>query len=246
MPERTGVEKAILAAFERDPTIDIHHHPIRVQYDPANRVVTLEGDVKDIIAKKRAYRIASDADGVEGVIDRLRVVPAEPRGDGAIRDEIVRALLAEPALRDVTIRVHVKSVVQTVREAQQWPDGPEKAIEVAVQDGVVTLSGHVASLADKRLAGALAWWASGVRDVVNGLQVVPPEEDNDGEIADALRVVLEKDPLVHADRIAVQVRNGVVTLTGAVANEQERRMAELDTWCLFGVDRVVNRIRIVP
>jgi osmotically-inducible protein OsmY len=246
MPEKTGVEKVILAAFERDPAIDVHHYPIRAQYDPANRVITLEGDAKDVIAKKRAYRIASDADGVEGVIDRLRVVPAEPRGDGAIRDEIVRALFAEPALRDVAIRVHVKGSVQTAREAQQWPEGPEKAIEVAVHDGVVTLTGHVDSLADKRLAGALACWAPGARDVVNGLQVVPPEEDNDGEIADALRVVLEKDPLVHADRIAVRVRNGVVTLAGTAANEQERRMAELDAWCLFGVDRVVNRIQIVP
>jgi osmotically-inducible protein OsmY len=36
----------------------------------------------------------------------------------------------------------------------------------------------------------------------------------------------------------------VVTLAGCVRTAEERRRAELDAWCLFAVDRVVNRIEV--
>ena len=54
----------------------------------------------------------------------------------------------------------------------------------------------------------------GSRDVVNGLEVVPVQEDSDDEIAEAVKLVLEKDPLVNAYRIRVTVRAAVVTLEG--------------------------------
>ncbi|NIO40400.1 MAG: transporter, partial [Burkholderiales bacterium] len=53
--------------------------------------------------------------------------------------------------------------------------------------------------------------------MINGLRVLPPETDNDDEIADALRLVLEKDPLVHAAQISIRVSKGVVNLAGSVA-----------------------------
>ena len=74
------------------------------------------------------------------------------------------------------------------------------------------------------------------------MQVTPPEADSDGEIADALRLVLEKDPLIHADQIGIRVRNRIVTLTGLVGNKEEKKMAELDAWYLLGVNKVVNNI----
>jgi hypothetical protein len=91
--------------------------------------------------------------------------------------------------------------------------------------GVVTLDGDVIGLGQKRLAGALAWWVPGSRDVINGLGVTPPEVDNDFEIADAVRLVLEKDPFVNADQLRVGVRNAVVALDGIVPTADERDMA---------------------
>jgi len=66
---------------------------------------------------------------------------------------------------------------------------------VSVEDGVVTLDGRVSSLSHKSLAGALAWWVPGSRDVINGIEVAPPQEISDSEITEAVRLVLEKDPL---------------------------------------------------
>jgi hypothetical protein len=79
-------------------------------------------------------------------------------------------------------------------------------IEGEFTDGVAALSGEVADIAAKRptleLAPALPVVA-GVVDrlhtrVINGLGVEPDEEDSAEEILDALRLVLEDDPLVDA------------------------------------------------
>jgi osmotically-inducible protein OsmY len=92
------------------------------------------------------------------------------------------------------------------------------------------------------LAGVLAWWVPGSRDVVNGLEEAPPEEDNDDEVTDAVRLVLEKDPFVNADQIRISTQNYVVTLEGLVLNKEVKEMAEFDAWYVFGVDKVVNKL----
>ena len=239
MPEMTSVEKAVMAAFERDRDINLHRHPIRLEFDIMMGALTLEGEVENIIAKKRAFEIASQVEGIQGVIDRLTVAPSERRGDGAIRDSLVQELLEEPALLHCTIRVHNKGSMETLRESTETPDS---LIEVFVNEGIIQLNGVVPSLSHKRLAGVLAWWTPGCRDVINGMRVMPPETDNDDEIADALRLVLEKDPLIHADQIGIRVRNRIVTLTGLVGNKEEKKMAELDAWYLLGVNKVVNNM----
>jgi osmotically-inducible protein OsmY len=241
MPEMTSVEKAVMAAFEHDRDINLHRHPIRLEFDIVMGALTLEGEVENIIAKKRAFEIASQVEGIQGVMDRLTVMPSERRGDGAIRDSLVQELLEEPALLHCTIRVHNKGSMETLRESTEKPDS---LIEVFVNEGVIQLNGVVPSLSHKRLAGVLAWWTPGCRDVINGMRVMPPQTDNDDEIADALRLVLEKDPLIHADQIGIRVRNRIVALTGLVGNKEEKKMAELDAWYLLGVNKVVNNIDI--
>lgn len=233
------VLKEIRAAFEREHRIDLHHHPIAMEFD--NGVLTLEGEAPDIAAKKLALEMGGAQKGVRGVVDRLRITPSEHREDGDIRDAVCNFLLQEPTLLNVTVKVWQKGQMETVRNA-----GVESAgtVAVSVENGVITLDGEVLSLSHKRLAGVLAWWTPGCRDVVNGLEVVPPEEDSDDEVADALRLVLEKDPLVHADQIRTSVSNFVVTLDGLAGDEEERKMAELDAWYLFAVDKVINRIEV--
>jgi osmotically-inducible protein OsmY len=92
----------------------------------------------------------------------------------------------------------------------------------------------------------MAWWVPGVRDVVNGIAVEPPEEDGPDMIAEAVRVVLEKDPFVDATQIRVGVRKTLVRLTGLVPTGTEKEAAERDAWCVFGVDNVINEIEVRP
>ena len=76
------------------------------------------------------------------------------------------------------------------------------------------------------------------------MAVEPHEEDNDEELLDAVRLVLEKDPFVNADQIQVSAKHSVITLEGLVINDVQRGMAENDAWYVFGVDKVTNKLQI--
>jgi osmotically-inducible protein OsmY len=86
------------------------------------------------------------------------------------------------------------------------------------------------------------WWLDGCEYVDNQLQIAPPEEDADNEITDAVRIVLEKDPLVHAGQLLVGTAGGVVVLNGSLASKEEKQLAIMDAWYVPGVADVVDRI----
>jgi osmotically-inducible protein OsmY len=242
MQNGNPVLKSVRAAFEHEPHIDLHRWPFRLDLTDDHALV-LEGEVGSVAAKKRALEIAGATPGVRGVVDRLHVAPSERKGDGAILDSLTTAWLNAAELKNCTLRAMKKGRSVTVHEA--GGEDPSGDVLVSVEDGVVTLDGWVLSLSHKRMAGVLAWWTPGCRDVVDGLEVSPPEQDNDDEVSDALSLVLELDPLIpHPDQIHIQTRNYVVTLEGLVPTETQRTRAEQDAWCLFAVDKVVNRIAV--
>lgn len=239
MQTKDDIVRRVLAALERGAHIDPVLHPLAVS--AAADVVTLSGEVPGIASKRRAVVAAAEVEGVRAVIDRLRVAPVAATGDGAIRDAACKWISRDVDFSNCTLRVMSSGRLEVLRDASVDPSG---AIDIAVEDGVIMLSGHVISLSHKRLAGVLAWWARGCRDVDNALEIRPAEEDNDEEVVEAMRLVLETDPLVHAEQIAVGSRNFVITLNGVVSSEDERRRAELDAWFLHGVRGVVNEIEI--
>jgi osmotically-inducible protein OsmY len=233
------IVKEVSAALERDPRISFHKHPLKIALDVEGALV-LEGELENIAAKKLALEHAAAVGGMVGIVDRLRITPSTPMGDGEICDHVRDALLEEPAINNCGIRMLNSGRWEIFRQSQVVT--PRCSIDVMVDDGVVTLDGQVSSLSHKRLAGVLAWWVPGSRDVVNGLEVAPIQEDSDDEIAEAVKLVLEKDPLINAYRIRVTVRTAVVILEGLVVNNAESEIAEMDAWYVFGVDRVVNRL----
>jgi osmotically-inducible protein OsmY len=241
MEDKEAMQKQVRAALEHQAHIDPFTHAIAIDY--ADGVLTLEGEVPHVGAKKLALEAAAAVPAVRGIVDRLRVTPGERVGDGAVRDAFCKELLGDLDFVNCSVLIRNKGGIEILRDATDEPSG---SIEVSVEDGVVTLTGQVISLSHKRVAGVLAWWARGCRDVVNGLEVAPPEEDTDDEVTDALRLVLETDPMVDADQIGIRTRNRVVTLEGAVASDEERKRAEFDAWCVFAVNRVVNRLEIRP
>lgn len=227
------------AAFEKESRINLHRHPIRIAVQDGDLV--LEGEVEDIAVKKLALVVAADHCAGHRIVDRVRVSPAELMGDAEIRDHVCRALLQEGALEHCRIRGYSDAQIQTL--GNNLPEG-RGFIAVEVHDGVVTLNGRVPSLSHKRVAGVLAWWVPGSRDVINGLEEVPPEEDNDAELTDAVRLVLEKNPFINAAMIRVTSKEWIVTLEGLVPTETMKKMAERDTWYVLGTKRVINNIRV--
>jgi osmotically-inducible protein OsmY len=241
MPTTLEVLDAVRRALASERRIGPHAPDLAMNFNAG--VLTLEGELPDIAAKKLAVEHAAAVPGVDGIVDRLHVSPASRMGDKEVRDHVRRALEQEPAFGELALSEMVKREEATVRH----PAGRRRGwIRLSVEDGVVTLDGEVPGLEYKRLAGVLAWWVPGSRDVINGLAVVPDDPDNDAEITDAVRMVLEKDPLVDAGQIIVGTVNAAVTLAGLVPTESEREMAEMDAWYVFGVDRVHNRIQVGP
>jgi osmotically-inducible protein OsmY len=240
MLDKNAVLKQVRAAIERETHVDRLGSPIGVTFDGGT--VMLVGEVPHIAVKKLALKAAAGVSGVRAVSDHLRVGVGQATEDGATRHALGESLLQAVDFRNCTLHVWAKGQRQVLRDAA----GSEAsgAIEVAVADGVVTLSGWVISLSHKRLAGVLAWWARGCRDVINALAVAPAEEDNDDEIVDALHLVLETDPALRAERISIASHDRVVTLEGVVASEGEKYWAEMDAWYLYAVDDVINRLEV--
>ena len=234
-----AVRKQVHAALEREARINLHRHPIRIE--SVDGTVTLEGEVADVAAKKLALQLASAAQGVREVVDRLRVAPGESRGDGAVRDAVARLLLEQPELKSCSFNLKTNEKMQVLRRVEHDSAGE---IDISVTDGVILLEGHVISQSHRRFAGALAWWTGGRRDVINALEVRPDYEDRDDEVAEVLRLVLDADPELDADQIRGNCNGKVIWLDGAVRNELQKRRAELDAWSLSAIRGVVNRLQV--
>ena len=233
------VLEAVRQALAGEPRVAVDRRLIHLEFDDG--ALLMEGVVQDVAAKKLAMECAAAVPGVIGVVDRLRTRPAREMDDVRLRQLVIDAMIQEPAFLDLAIRERIGVGLEPVREPPRPLQG---AIEVEVRDGVVFLDGCVPGLEHKRLAGVLAWWVPGSRDVINGIAVEPDEEDDPGAMADAVRTALEKDPLVNAGQIRVGVDGAVVTLRGLVPTPEEREMAEFDAWYVFAVDRVVNLIEV--
>jgi len=242
MNDEASILKRVQAALEREPCINLHQWPVSLTMAD-NHALVMEGEVESVAAKKLALKLARTMPDVNSVVSRLHVAPTERKGDGEIQDMLASMLLNTGELKNCALRLTKKGQVVSLQAG-----GAEDAsgdILVSVKDAVVTLDGWAISLSHKRLAGVLAWWVPGCRDVVDGLEVRPPEQDNDDELSDALSLVLEMDPLIpHPDQIRVQTHDHVITLEGLVGSQMEKKRAEQDAWCLFDVDQVVNHLAV--
>lgn len=241
---RDDVRARIRAAMRSEPRLGAGFRPERMELDP-DGTLTVIAEVESLAAKKRALACAAAPEAVRRVVDRLRVRPATPMADAGIRERLRQYYAAEPAFRGFAVREALSSgPAPEFRAVSGDVADARSRIDFEVRDGVVILNGAVPGLVSKRLAGAMAWWVPGVRDVVNGLEPEPPEEDAPIRIEEAVRVVLDRNPLIDDAQIRVGVRRGVVRLTGAVHGEAQRAIAESDAWSVLGVDEVINEIEV--
>lgn len=133
-----------------------------------------------------------------------------------------------------------------VQEELEWePSLDASRIGVAaIQPGVVTLSGTVATYVEKVSAERAAKRVSGVRAVANDIEVRPigSMKRTDTDIAQAVLRALEWDIAVPNEKIKARVDNGWVTLDGEVALQFQRAAAENAVRRLSGVRGVTNQI----
>jgi len=119
-------------------------------------------------------------------------------------------------------------------------------IGVAVKDGIVTLTGHLDTYAEKFAVQKALQRVKGVRAIALELDVRldPSHKRSDTEIADAIETALRWSVLVPNERIQVQVEQGWVTLKGEVEWDYQREAAAKAARGLLGVVGISNTITL--
>ncbi|SAL84123.1 BON domain protein [Caballeronia choica] len=134
-----------------------------------------------------------------------------------------------------------------VEEELDWtPDVNSTGIGVEVKDGVVTLSGHPSSYAEKLAAEKAVQRVAGVKAVVVEMEVRLPHSDvrNDADIANAADTLLRWTVGLHEGAVKVQVEKGWVTLSGDVDWAYQSQVAARRIAHMRGVTGVANLIKV--
>jgi osmotically-inducible protein OsmY len=150
MKNDADLKREVLVRLEFDRVLDVAGLGIAVR----NGVVTLEGMVHDGQERAAAERAVKLVPGVKGVVDRIQVELPEP--DSPSDAEIATA----------------------VADAIQWlTTVPPETIQVAVQDGWVTLKGRVDSHHQRETVENVVRHLPQTKGVKNLLRIEPNAGD---------------------------------------------------------------------
>lgn len=144
---------------------------------------------------------------------------------------------------------HDSQLQNAVLAELNWdPSVPAGHIGVSASAGIVTLTGHTETYAEKHAAETAANRVKGVKGVSEKIEVrlVHGAKRDDAEIAAAIVNRFSWDVSVPADSVVPTVENGWVTLNGDVNWHFEKDAAEQDVRRLAGVVGVINKLTVKP
>ncbi len=121
-------------------------------------------------------------------------------------------------------------------------------VGVIVNAGVVTVTGHLDTFAQKHAAERAVRRVAGVRGIALELDVklAQAHKRNDSEIAQAAISALRWNSLVPDDLVTVEVEDGWLTLTGELGWSYQVKNAEKCVRHLMGVRGLSNLIKLKP
>ena len=182
--------------------------------------MTIAGHVDSYAEKWAAERAAQRVSGVKGVVDEIEVqLPdASKRSDATI--------------------------VQAASSALEWNTVvPDRAIKIAVDDGIITLSGEVDWAYQRAAAVAAVRNLIGVR-AVNDRITLKLSTTSVRDIKRKIHAALHRQAQLDADAISVDVAGGDVTLRGSVDSWAERMAARNAVWAAPGVRNVIDELMV--
>jgi osmotically-inducible protein OsmY len=121
-------------------------------------------------------------------------------------------------------------------------------IGVAVEKGIVTLTGHVDTYAQKLAAENVVAKIKGVKGIAEEIEVRPSGVNRtaDDDIAKRAVNALTWNVVIPDGTVKVKVESGHVTLTGKVEWHYQRLAASDAVQALAGVRYVTNSIEVTP
>ncbi|MBN1238998.1 MAG: BON domain-containing protein [Gammaproteobacteria bacterium] len=236
MPEPEFLEP-LLDALKSDRSIVRHGANVEVELN--GDVVTLKGEARHIAAKRRAAALAMKFARGRRIVDALRRDVSRRLGDRELATTVAERLAQEPVFAEYGLESDSDGGRQLLHDAGE---GAYALCVSALDDDTIRLTGTVGTLTHRRLAEVIAWWTGACALVLNELEIVPPEEDSDDELTDAIRMTLEKDPLVDAGQLRVGTAGGVVHVEGLALSPEQHESVLEDVWLVPGVADVVDRV----
>jgi osmotically-inducible protein OsmY len=186
-------------------------------------VVTLSGAVNTYAQKIAAQQAVERVGGVRAYANALEVRLAEAH------------------------RRSDSDVALAVADALRWHvDVPDTTVKARVTQGWVTLEGTVERQHQRSAAESAVRYLTGVRGVTNAIDVRPaPAPVSTHDVTRRIKRALHRSAHLDAERIAVEVKSGTVTLRGAVRSWPERRDAEYAAWSAPGVTDVEDELTVL-
>jgi osmotically-inducible protein OsmY len=206
----------VFSQLERDSRVDESN----VVITSVGGHVTLSGSVPYGSQKTIASQDARDTVGVAWITDDL-VVVTPPREDSAIRSDELLELAVDEPLSGLNI-------------------------DVAVDNGVVTLSGTVRTGYERSHAQTVAWRPRGVKRVINQLEVARDLNYSDEQLESQIQSGLKWNWTTYwiHDDVDVDVVDGVAYLRGHVNTWSERAEAGRLASHTAGIWKVHNNLRV--
>jgi osmotically-inducible protein OsmY len=225
-----AIRAEVVAALRADPAVG----KAKVDADVKDGMVTLRGTAESWAERLLAERIAKGVSGVRAVGDAITIRWKAARSDAEIAADI-RGMLAADA---------------------QVGSG---LVDVTVDNGVVRLSGAVASVGERKHAIADAY-VNGVESVdATALTVSWWQRDamaaskrkqrpaGSAVLARTIEEKWRRDPYLAVGHPAVTVATGgVASVSGTVDSLAAKRQAEWLAMTTVGVSRVRNHLRVRP
>jgi osmotically-inducible protein OsmY len=197
-------DNEITNAVERQLVINANTPSQLIDVETLNGIVTLSGQVNNMLEKDQVVKVAQMVKGVRAVVDKMEV-NTPVRNDYSIEREIRNDLLNDPA-------------------TESWE------VIADVSDGIVTLSGTVDSWQERKLSEFIAKNVRGVKDIKNNIDIDYKTDRPDFRIEEEIKRTMEYDVRVDHILVDVEVNQGDVTLAGTVGSLVEKHMAIADAW----------------
>lgn len=176
---------------------DARLEDLDIKIDAREGIVQLKGKIPSLRMKRIISQDVREMSGVQNVKNDLTVeyeeLTQENRNltDNDIENNIKIALELNPSIN-------------------------AKKIDVKVFHKIATLGGTVDSYWKKEIAEYVASEVRGVVNIVNQVSIAPTENILDEKIAEKITSTLENFYNVNLDKIDIIVKNGTITVKGAV------------------------------
>lgn len=223
--------------IKRDIERALHSNPAtaryRIKVSVKGSIARLTGAVDSWNMRKFSERVVKGIAGLKGIENGIQVEQEKERSDREIKAHVSQRLRYDPYVIEDNIDVSVRNGTVVLSGKVAYPE----EIHHIIEDAWVTGTQHID-------ASGLEVMDDAVGEGVRRGSRKPPRGDE--EIRAALLDALQIDPRIISPAIEVDVSDGKVSLSGTVANLQEKRAAEQDAWNTTGVWSVLNDVTVQP